>query len=222
MKWVRAALIALIIFIAASSFSKYQAHVSAQRQRQELLTSFTQEIQEETDASKFYLRRFNNQGGITVPPNNIAKAEPNRLAPEANKKGSDQVNNYKVIGRIQIDKIRIDYPIIDTTNADSLNISVTWFCGSGINKPGNCIIAGHNMKDGSLFGNLKKLAPGDPFKIYDSTGSMQQYRVFKTYSVEPTDLSPLDQETDGRKILTLITCSSNGKQRLIVKGLADN
>lgn len=141
-------------------------------------------------------------------------------APEAKKKHNDPVKKYKVIGRIKIDKIQIDYPIIDTTTAESLNISVTRFCGSNINGPGNCVIAGHNMKDGSIFGNLKKLTPGDTVKLYDSTGSMQQYKITDTYTVDPTDLNPLDQETDGKTIITLITCTTNGKQRLIVKGIS--
>lgn len=230
MKWVRAAFIILIVFIAAAGLINYKNHSSAQKKRQELLTFFSSEVEHKNDPSKTDLNPILEQGGYTItPPASKTILEPSNITPESIKeeiitKGDSNrlENNYKVIGRIQIDKINIDYPILDKTTADTLNISITKFCGSDINKPGNLILAGHHYNDGQLFGRLNELAPGDTVKLYDTTGSMQKYTITKCYTVEPTDLDPLDQETDGKQVITLITCCNKGKQRLIIKGIESN
>ena len=67
MKWIRAALIALIIFIIVLSFSSYIDHRTAQKQRQELLTSFTSELQGYDDLHKLNLSTLNEQGVNSTP-----------------------------------------------------------------------------------------------------------------------------------------------------------
>lgn len=213
MKFVRAALIILLILIAVMNFNKDIEQRTAQKERQEMLTSFVNDVSKKSDLLKDNTSHFNEQGNIISPAN--SKTVSNGIQKELPIKKRE--HNYNILGRIQIDKIHIDYPIIDTSTTDTLNLSITRFCGSEINRPGNCVLAGHNMKDGSLFGELKKLLIDDIVKIYDSTGCMQQYKVTECYVVEPTDLKPLDQETYGNKIITLITCTNKGKQRLVVK-----
>lgn len=44
-----------------------------------------------------------------------------------------------------------------------------------------------------------------------------EYEVYDLYKVEPEDVSCLSQETNNTKEVTLITCTSNSKQRIIVK-----
>ena len=55
-----------------------------------------------------------------------------------------ELGGYKVIGIIKIPKIELEYPILEKTNTESLNISITKFWGNEINEIGNVTLAGHN------------------------------------------------------------------------------
>lgn len=218
MKIVRAALIILIVFIIAESIGIYKNHWIAQKERQELLNTFNNDLKEKGDLLKDDLSRLKGQGDIYVSPKPLhSEIGENNQEVAIGEEDTKQGKNYSVIGRIKIDKIDIDYPVLDKTTQETLNISITLFYGRGINQPGNVILAGHNYKNGQLFGRLKELRQGDKFELYNAAGQMNQYKVYKTYLVEPTDLEPLSQNTDGKKIVTLITCANHSKQRLIVK-----
>lgn len=55
-----------------------------------------------------------------------------------------ELGGYKVIGIIKIPEIELEYPILEKTNTESLNISITKFWGNEINEIGNVTLAGHN------------------------------------------------------------------------------
>lgn len=76
---------------------------------------------------------------------------------------------------------------------------------------------GHNYKNGQFFGNLKKLTEGDIVFLLSSKGNAQMYKVYDRYIVDETDMSCTSQETNGKIELTLITCDTNNKKRLVVK-----
>ena len=46
---------------------------------------------------------------------------------------------------------------------------------------------------------------------------MEDYTIFDKKEVESTDLSCTSQETDGKKIVTLMTCNSVKQTRIIVQ-----
>ena len=54
----------------------------------------------------------------------------------------------------------------------------------------------------------------------DSNGKTVQYEVYDKYTVDPTDVSCTSQNTKGQKEITLITCTDDSKQRVIVKARA--
>lgn len=122
-----------------------------------------------------------------------------------------------VIGKIVIDKLNLNYPILEGSTEENLNISITRFYGSKINNIGNCVLAGHNMKDGSLFGRLSEVSKGDNISLYDSLGNKINYKVFNIIVVNPKELSILSQETKNSRWITLITCTVYGNNRLIVQ-----
>ena len=84
------------------------------------------------------------------------------------------------------------------------------------NTAGNLCIAGHNLVDYKLFSRLNEINLKDIVKIYDLSGNMIEYEVYKKYEVDPTDLSCLTQDTGGNKIVTLLTCNNVNGKRLIV------
>ena len=68
-----------------------------------------------------------------------------------------------------------------------------------------------------MFHNLKNLSVGDNFFIIDSEVGRVEYEIFEIYKVLPENVSPLEAVTDNKREVTLITCTSDSKERIIVK-----
>ena len=118
----------------------------------------------------------------------------------------EEIGGYNVIGELVIEKINFRNYILNKTTDDSLNFSVTKFYGPKVNQQGNLCITGHNTKE-DLFKNLKDLEKEDIFYMIDKENSESVvYQVYDKYTILPTDLTCLKQETDKRQV-TLITCS---------------
>ena len=83
--------------------------------------------------------------------------------------------------------------------------------------PGNFCVAGHNFKNKNMFHDLKDLQIGDNLFVIDNNIGKVEYEIYNIYKVLPEDVSCLSQETNGEKHITLITCTNNSKERIIVK-----
>ena len=77
-----------------------------------------------------------------------------------------EMGGYKVIGIIKIPKIDLEYPILDKTNKESLNISITKFWGNEINEIGNVTLAGHNNFSRSNVWKNKKTRSRRYYRTY--------------------------------------------------------
>ena len=87
------------------------------------------------------------------------------------------------------------------------------------NNEGNLCIAAHNYKNDTFFSKISELVNGDIITIYDISGNYIDYVVYDVYSTDSKDLECIDQNTNGLKVVTLITCNSfNNHYRTIVKG----
>lgn len=133
------------------------------------------------------------------------------------KESKANLNLEDAIGKIIIDKLNLNYPILDGATEENLNITITKFYGSKINYIGNCVLAGHNMRDGSLFGRLSELSQDDIITLIDDLGRKRDYKIFDIKVVDPTDTSVLSQLTENKRVVTLITCTNQGKSRLIIQ-----
>jgi sortase A len=86
----------------------------------------------------------------------------------------------------------------------------------------NVYMAGHRLgyprTDSFLaFFDLNKLEQGDEIYVSDANGTKYTYKVFKEFTVSPTDLSVTDT-VPGKNVLTLQTCTlPDYSQRLIVQ-----
>ncbi len=118
---------------------------------------------------------------------------------------------------LKIPRLGIEYPVLSDTSDELLKISLNKLWGPDPNEVGNYVIAGHNYRGGKMFGKLPTIKIGDTFEVTDLKGRTITYKVYKTYQVDPSDVSCTSQLTDGKKEVTLITCTSDGKQRFIVK-----
>lgn len=121
---------------------------------------------------------------------------------------------------LKIEKLGIEYPVLSDWSDELLKISLNKLWGPDPNEIGNYVIIGHNYNSGKMFGKLLKINIGDTFKITDISGRTVTYKVYTTYVVDPDDVSCTSQLTDGKREVTLITCTATGKQRFIVKAEA--
>ena len=124
---------------------------------------------------------------------------------------------YTTEAILKIPKINIEYPVLSATSDALLFVSLNKYWGPQPNEVGNYCIVGHYYENGKMFGKLHKLKNGDKAELTDLSGNTLKYQVYNKYVVEPTETRSTSQLTDGRKELTLITCTNGGKQRLVVK-----
>ena len=124
---------------------------------------------------------------------------------------------YEVEGTIRIERLDIDYPVLTETSEDLLKISLNKYWGPAPNQIGNYCVVGHNYKNKKMFGRLSEAVNGDIIEVEDLSGNVVTYSVYDKYVVEPDDTSCTSQLTNGRREVTLITCTNYGTQRLVVK-----
>ena len=133
---------------------------------------------------------------------------------------------YIKIATINIPKINVNYAVLDgkTDSVEEtealLKMSPTKFWGADPNEVGNFCIVGHNYRNTKFFSKVPTLENGDIIEITDKSGKMLQYAVYSRYEVTPDDVSCTSQLTEGRKEITLITCTDDSKMRVIVKARA--
>ncbi len=128
-----------------------------------------------------------------------------------------EYKGYDVLAKLEIPKIDLETYVLKTYSSSSLNISVVRFWGAKPNTEGNFCIAGHNFKNKNMFHNLKDLSLGDNLFLTNNKVGKVEYQVYEMYKVLPEDVSCLSQETGGEKQITLITCTNDSKERIIVK-----
>lgn len=135
-----------------------------------------------------------------------------------NSKKIAKVSGCVVYGKIKIDKIEIEYPIIEYASENSLWKSICKISSNDINGKGNLCLAGHNMRNFSMFGNLRKVDIGDTIVITNLNGEEYVYKVYEKTYVNP-DQTEVLKDTD-EAIVTLVTCNDASNKRLIVKGIS--
>lgn len=130
----------------------------------------------------------------------------------------EKLGGYDVLGQLVIEKIGVRQNVLSKTENASLKLGVTKFYPPqvDINEPGNFCICGHNWNN--ILKRLDEMEIGEQFYIITrETKERIDYEIYDKYSCEPTDLSCLDQNQDGKKEVTLITCNPGGLTRLICK-----
>ncbi len=126
---------------------------------------------------------------------------------------------YTVSAKLEIPAINLETYVLQKYSLQALNVAVTKFWGANANQIGNYCIAGHNFQNRNMFFDLKKLKIGDKLSIVDNEVGRVEYEIYDIYQVMPEDVSCLSQETDGKKEVTLITCTNDSTKRIIVKAI---
>ncbi len=127
---------------------------------------------------------------------------------------------YNVIGTIEIPATDIEYPIIADEDAsiNSLTVAIVKLYPSSdsLNQVGNTVLAGHNYRNGTFFSNNKRLEIGDSIYITDLSGERVEYQVTRKYETSTSDSEYMNRDTEGRREISLTTCTDDSSMRLII------
>lgn len=126
---------------------------------------------------------------------------------------------YEVLGTIKIDKIDLEYPILNPLDKknEAMEVSIIKFFGNSLNTKGNVTLAGHNFYDSTMFAKLHKLSKDDVIEITDNKKNSKKYKIHSIYEVSPNDTSCLETLNKDVCEITLITCTKGNSKRLVVK-----
>jgi sortase A len=106
-----------------------------------------------------------------------------------------------MIGRIEIPRLDISVVVIEGTGSTTLRRAVGHISGTALpGHRGNIGISGHRD---TFFRPLRNIRKADVITLSTLDGAYR-YRVVSTDIVTPSDVAVLD--SDGREILTLVTC----------------
>ncbi len=128
---------------------------------------------------------------------------------------------YNVIGTIEIPKINLSYPILETAGLKEIEVSVGMLYGVGPNKVGNTLIIGHNYRNGQFFANNKNLSIGDKVYITDLSGKRLSYTIYDKFETTTEDTEFLTRNTNGAREISLQTCTDDGSLRLVILAKCD-
>lgn len=130
-------------------------------------------------------------------------------------KAQASIEKLPVIGSIVIPEVQLQLPILKGVGKSALAV------GAGTMKPtqqlgkGNYALASHYFKGKDiLFGPLYRTNIGDAIYLTDLT-NIYEYKLSVKEVIKATDVYVIE-DTEGN-ILTLITCTEDGKQRLMVQ-----
>lgn len=169
-----------------------------------LVVKITQEVEAPSDYDE------NASGEETQNQLSMSTATSTYIAPNG--------KEYETIGIVKIPKIDITYPILSKTTDALMKVSACKFHGANPNEVGNlCIIAHNYRRKGVFFSDLDTLSVGDIVEIQDLSQRTVEYEVYDIHTVIPKNIDDTTQKTNGRREVTLITCTDDGKQRLILR-----
>lgn len=155
---------------------------------------------------------------------NVARQDTAQTKPPTETTVVDKVVEPETVGAenlIIIPKINVRAPIVfadsvvESAVLRALEDGVVHYNGTANpGEVGNSVFFGHSSNDAWVPGNykfvfvlLEKLVPGDTYEIHYNS-KKYVYQVTSTKTVQPTDLSVLQQTND--KTSTLITCTPPG------------
>lgn len=195
-----------------------------------LCYKYYQKYKLNADANNFIEDEFDNN---TTDDDLYTNEEEQNAVKEQNGNGgtrgintnSRKYKGYNVAGKIEMPTVRLQYPVLgekingtwQTTNANALEVSVTIQYGVGLNNVGNTVIMGHNYRSGLFFGSNKKMQIGDTIYITDwETQTRLPYKIYNKFTANEADTSFYQRDTGGKREVTLVTCESNNKYRLVI------
>ena len=200
------AVIGLGTFLGINYYKKY----STDKDSEQFVSTFTENIGE-TDQNS----NQEGQGEAGSISENITQAEVGQSTGKMK-----QYKGFNVLGTIEIPKTGVSYPVLqDPPTPKKLETAIVALYpqDAELNTVGNVVLVGHNYRNGQFFSNNKKLTNGDKIYITDYKGNKVTYIVYSVYQTNVNDTESYNRDTDGKREITLSTCTdASNDQRIIV------
>ena len=212
------------VLVSLCIYAEYDRNKS-EEVSQELLSEFNQDVTDISEKSDILIAVLDETEDSEGDVVSVVEEPPKETTVNNNVavKKTNEGFNYITVASISIPKISVNYSIIagETGSLEEteslLKISPTKFWGPNPNEVGNFCVVAHNYRNSKFFSKVPTLQNGDIIEITDSSNRTINYEVYNKYEVVPEDTSCLDQVTNGKKEITLITCTNDSKMRVIVK-----
>lgn len=199
--------------------------IRVKKYHKKLLSEFNQDVTDISEKSDILIAVLDETEDSEGDVVSVVEEPPKETTVNNNVavKKTNEGFNYITVASISIPKISVNYSIIagETGSLEEteslLKISPTKFWGPNPNEVGNFCVVGHNYRNSKFFSKVPTLQNGDIIEITDSSNRTINYEVYNKYEVVPEDTSCLDQVTNGKKEITLITCTNDSKNESYCK-----
>jgi LPXTG-site transpeptidase (sortase) family protein len=198
---------ALLIAAAAVGLSIYSEGQTAGKEARKLLMEYEQAL----ESSEL----------TALADDAYVQPEKPGVEPENTFNAVKTLSGYQVIGKLTIQKISVELPVISHLDEKALKVSVCYYKGALPGETGNMIIAGHNYANGMHFGKLDELTEDDAVIFEAPDGTSYRYEVYDSLVVKPDNVEALE-ECEAQSELTLLTCTSQGNRRHLVRCRMDD
>lgn len=131
----------------------------------------------------------------------------------------DTYLDYEVTAKLIIPKIDLETYVLKDYTKERMDVCPTKFWGPEPNEIGNFCITGHNYKKDNMFYYLIDLEIGDEFYLLDNKNGKYTYTIYDIYKVKPKNTDSLNQDTNNKRVVTLITCVNYSDTRLIIQAI---
>ena len=207
-------IIGLLVFIGIDWYKAYSTGKDTQNSLEQFNSYIENQNNQNNDQNIENNTENNIDNIIEEPNNNNIIEEPNN-----NNNNSNTGLTYKgmkVAGIIEIPKTNVKYNVLDDPSAKAMEVAISIIYGPGLNQTGNTVLAGHNYRNGTFFSNNNKLSSGDKIYITDLSGKKVTYTIYKKYKTDPNDFSYATRETNGKREISLTTCTDDSSARIII------
>jgi len=130
--------------------------------------------------------------------------------PEATVMQTVEIDGGEYIGVLDIPALELSLPVQKDWSYPKLKLSPCRYAGSFLED--NMVIAAHNYR--KFFGMLSQLQAGDILTFTDVLGTVYQYEVVLTETLNGTAVEEMISEDWA---LTLFTCTPSGQSRVTVR-----
>ncbi len=204
-------IIGLLVYFGIDIYRKYYSN-----NENEIADTFEQNLvyngtNNQSHAGNNTFEELNISGFDPVISNNVT----NNIGGNNVTTVKQQYKGFLVAGTIEISKINLKQPVLESVSPKALNEAVCLQYGT-LNQIGNAVIIGHNYRNGTFFSNLYKLSNGDKIVITDYTGKKVTYTIYDKFEAEPEDASFYTRNTNGTREVTLSTCTDDSSMRTII------
>ena len=210
-------IVGLLVFIGIDWYKAY----TVGKDTENSLGQFNSYIENQNNGqSDDGIANSDNINRIPNSDNNIVEEPGNNIVEEpsdnTNNSGGLTYKGMKVAGVIEIPKTKVKYNVLDDPSAKAMEVGIAMLYGPGVNKVGNTVLAGHNYRNGTFFSNNKKLNEGDVIYLTDTSGKRVKYVIYKKYQTDSNDFSYATRTTNGKREISVSTCTDDSSARLIL------